>query len=60
MKRLLVFTLMIGPAILTGQRKEDFLALQRDVATLGEQVKALQKSQDDKMAMLQTMLQQSV
>ena len=59
MKRLLVIGVIITPAIF-GQKKEDFVALQRDVASLQEQVRQLQKSQDEKMAALQAMLQQAV
>ena len=60
MKRLLFFTLMMSPVILTAQKKEDFLAIQRDVASLQDQVRQLQKSQDDKIAALQSLIQQSV
>jgi tol-pal system protein YbgF len=60
MKRLLFFAVMISPVILTGQKKEDILSIQRDVANLQDQVKQLQKSQDDKMAALQALVQQSV
>jgi TolA-binding protein len=59
MKRLLVIGVIIGPAIF-GQKKEDIIALQRDVASLQEQVRQLQKSQDDKMAALQALIQQAV
>jgi TolA-binding protein len=58
MKRLLIFA-VLSPAIF-GQKREDFIALQRDVASLQEQVRQLQKSQDDKMNALQAMLQQAV
>lgn len=59
MKRLLFFTLAVTPMILSGQKKEDFLAIQRDVAILQDQVRQLQKSQDDKLAALQSLVQQS-
>jgi TolA-binding protein len=59
MKRLIFFGMMIVPAVF-GQKREDILSIQRDVATLQEQVRQLQKSQDDKMAALQSMLQQVV
>ena len=59
MKRLLFFALIMSPVILSGQKKEDFLAIQRDVASLQDQVRQLQKSQDDKMAALQGLVQQS-
>src|SRR5579875_256383 len=52
--------LLAGPAALLGQKKEDILEIQRDVALLQDQVRQLQKSQDDKMAALKPMLQQPV
>ena len=60
MKRLVCLILMFGPVALMGQKKEDILAIQRDVAILQDQVKQLQKSQDDRLAGLQSMLQQTV
>jgi|SRR5579883_304489 TolA-binding protein len=59
MKRLL-FSGMIMATALFGQKREDFIALQRDLATLQEQVRQLQKTQDDRMAAMQAMLQQAV
>lgn len=63
MNRLLLFGLValnLCPAALVAQRKEDLQSIQRDVAQLQEQVKELQRSQDEKIGALQTMLQQSV
>src|SRR5262249_26780869 len=42
------------------QKREDILSIQRDVASLQEQVRQLQKSQDDRMAAMQALLQQAV
>ena len=42
------------------QKREDILSIQRDVAQLQDQVKQLQKSQDDQIAALRTLVQQSV
>jgi TolA-binding protein len=53
-------TLVLSPAMSLAQKKEDIIALQRDVATLQEQLKGLQKSQDDKFAATQSMLQQAI
>jgi TolA-binding protein len=53
-------TLVLTPAMSLAQKKEDIIALQRDVATLQEQLKGLQKSQDDKFAATQSMLQQAI
>ena len=58
MKRLVILGIL-APAIF-GQKREDILSIQRDVASLQEQVRQLQKSQDDRMAALQAMLQQAV
>jgi len=60
MKRLAGLILILSPVTLMGQKKEDILAIQRDVAILQDQVRQLQKSQDDKMTAMQAMLQQSV
>jgi len=60
MKRLVCMVVMFGPVALMGQKKEDILAIQRDVAILQDQVKQLQKSQDERMAALQSMMQQTV
>jgi len=58
--RLFVFGIILGPVVLWGQKKEELQSVQRDVAQLQEQVKELQRSQDEKMAALQAMLQQAV
>lgn len=58
MKRL-GFLVLFAP-VMFGQKREDILSIQRDVASLQEQVRQLQKSQDDRMAALQSMLQQAV
>jgi TolA-binding protein len=61
MKRLWLCGLLISAALpLFGQRKEDFLQVQRDVAALQEQLKTMQKSQDEKLAAIQSMLQQAL
>jgi TolA-binding protein len=44
----------------SAQKREDFIALQRDVAQLQDQMKQLQKSQDEKMAALQALVQQAL
>jgi TolA-binding protein len=58
--RLLVIGIMVGPAVVWGQKKEELQSVQRDVAQLQEQVKEFQHSQDEKMAALQALLQQAV
>src|SRR6185369_14243379 len=50
--------LVIRPAPSSGASKE-ILELQRDVATLQDMVRAMQRSQDEKFAALQVMVQQS-
>ncbi len=60
MKRLLILGLAFGPVLLMGQKKEDIIAIQRDLANVEDQLKQLQHAQDDKLAQLQSMLQQAV
>jgi TolA-binding protein len=60
MKRLLILGLMI-PAVLFGQKTNDLIiALQRDMSSLQEQMKTLQKSQDEKFAAMLALVQQAV
>jgi hypothetical protein len=47
------------PSALFGQ-KELIIALQRDMSNLQEQMKNLQKGQDEKLAAIQAMLQQAM
>jgi TolA-binding protein len=58
--RLLVLTLALAPAVLLGQKKEDILSMQRDIANMDEHVKQLQKTLDEKIAALTALLQQSM
>jgi TolA-binding protein len=57
--RLLVLALVAGPAFSPAQKKDDILEIQRDVADLAEKVRALQKSQDDKLEALRLLVQQA-
>ena len=54
------FGLLICPGLLLAQKREDILSIQRDVAQLQDQIKQLQTSQDQKIAALQTLMQQAV
>lgn len=58
--RLAAFGLLVCPGFLLAQKREDILSIQRDVAQLQDQVKQLQASQDQKMAALQTLVEQAV
>jgi TolA-binding protein len=60
MKRLIIIGLVFGPALLMGQKRDDIVAIQRDLANLEDEVKQLKTAQDEKMAALQGMLQQAV
>jgi TolA-binding protein len=51
---------LLAPASLFAQRREDFIALQRDVAQLQEQMRQMQRAQDEKLAALTTLVQQAV
>lgn len=57
--RLLVLALAASPSLLFAQKKDDFIALQRDVAQLEDEVQQLQKSQNDKIAALTQLAQQT-
>jgi TolA-binding protein len=52
--------LLISPAFLFAQKREDILSIQRDVAQLQDQVKQLQAAQDQKLAAIQALVQQAV
>jgi TolA-binding protein len=58
--RLLLLSMALSPAILFGQKKEDLLSIQRDIADMTDRVKQLQKAFDDKIAALTALVQQSV
>ena len=57
---LLMLALAASPAVLLAQKKDDLLEIERDIANLDERVRTLQKAQDDKMAALQTLVQQAL
>ena len=57
--RALALALIASPALLHAQKNE-IISLQRDVAQLQDQMKQLQKSQDDKMAALTALVQQAL
>jgi TolA-binding protein len=59
-KVLLTIFLTLTSSVLSAQKKEDFLSLQRDVANLTDQLKDMQKSQDEKIAGLSALIQQSL
>jgi len=58
--RLLVFGLVLSPLVLMAQRREDILSVQRDVAQLQDQLKQMQRSQDEQMTALRALVQQSL
>jgi TolA-binding protein len=58
--RLLVFGLVLSPLVLMAQRREDILSVQRDVAQLQDQLKQMQRSQDEQMTALKALVQQSL
>lgn len=57
---LLMLALVASPSYLLAQKKDDLLEIERDIANLDERVRTLQKAQDDKMAALQTLVQQAL
>jgi len=58
--RLLLLSIAVSPGILFGQKHDELVSIQRDVAQLEDQMKQLQKSLDDKMAALTALVQQSI
>jgi TolA-binding protein len=58
--RLLLLSIAVSPAILLGQKHDELVSIQRDVAQLEDQVKQIQKALDDKTAALTALLQQSI
>ena len=57
---LLIIAIVATPALAPGQKKEDIVSLQRDVAQLEDQVRQLQKSQDEKLDVLKRMVQEAL
>jgi TolA-binding protein len=57
---LLAAGLFPSPPSLLAQKREDFIALQRDVAQLQDQIKQMQDGENQKLAALQTLLQQAL
>lgn len=57
---LVILAIAATPAIAPGQKKEDIVSLQRDVAQLEDQVRQLQKSQDDKLDVMKRMVQEAL
>jgi tol-pal system protein YbgF len=58
--RLAALGLLVIPAFLSAQKRDDILSIQRDVAQLQDQVKQFQAAQDQKMAALQSLIQQAL
>jgi TolA-binding protein len=58
--RLLLLSIALSPGILLGQKHDELVSIQRDVAQLEDQMKQLQKAVDDKTAALTALLQQSI
>ena len=52
--------LALSPALLLGQKRDDILSIQRDVAQLQDQVKQLQAAQDQKMSALEGLIRQAL
>ena len=52
--------LALSPALLMGQKRDDILSIQRDVAQLQDQVKQLQAGQDQKMSALEGLIRQAL
>ena len=57
--RLLLLSIALSPVIL-GQKHDELVSIQRDVAQLEDQMKQLQKTLDEKVAALTALVQQSI
>ena len=58
--RLTAFSLLLIPAWVQAQKREDILSIQRDVAQLQDQLKQMQAGEDQKFAGIEKLLQQSL
>ena len=58
--RLLIIGLAFSPTVLLAQKREDILSIQRDIAALTEQVRQIQRAQDERMAALTALVQQAM
>src|SRR5207249_4723529 len=58
--RLCLFSLLLLPLTAFAAPNKEMVELQRDVATLQDQVRALQSNQTEKFAALMTMIQQTL
>jgi len=58
--RLLALGLVLSPVVLMAQKREDFIAIQRDIAQLQDQLRQVQTAQDQKFAALQSAIQQAL
>jgi TolA-binding protein len=58
--RTLLLSIALTPTILLGQKHDELVSIQRDVAQLEDQMKQLQKTLDEKMAALVALVQQSI
>ena len=56
----LTLVLLLCPVLLMGQKRDDILSIQRDVAQLQDQVKQLQAAQDQKLATLESLIKQAL
>ena len=56
--RLMVVALALCPALLVGQKREEIVAIQRDVANLEDKIKTLQKTLDENSKTMTALLQQ--
>jgi TolA-binding protein len=58
--RFLALLLALSPVLLLGQKRDDILSIQRDVAQLQDQVKQLQAGQDQKLGTLESLIKQAL
>lgn len=59
MKSIAILIFLIAPVTLLGQKNKEILELQRDVAQMQDQMRVLQRSLDEKMAVISELLKQN-
>lgn len=60
MKQIRIIALLALPAVMLAQKKEQFVEMQRDIALLQDQVKTLERSQTERLAALEKLLNQII
>jgi tol-pal system protein YbgF len=60
MKTIALTLLALAPVAAFGQKKDQMLEIQRDIAQLQDQVRSMQRNQDEKLGQISLLLQQAI